>query len=242
MAVSWEDRAIVLSVRRHGEHDAITTVFGAERGRFSGMVKGGAGRRNRGLLQPGNLLQVSWRARLEDQLGTMTCEPQRMIAGDTLGDRRGLAALSAMCAMLEACLPEREPHPGLFEDSLAALSAFASTESPSLYARWELALLREIGFGLDLSACGVTGVTEGLVFVSPRSGRAVSREGAGSYAERLLRLPSFLLADAIAPTITETEIDEALRLTGHFFEAHVFAPHDRRVPAARTRFVDLAKS
>ena len=159
-----------------------------------------------------------------------------------MGDRQGLAALSAMCAMLESCLPERESHPALFEDSLAALSAFGSPQSPSRYARWELSLLREIGFGLDLTACGVTGVTEGLVYVSPRSGRAVSREGAGDYAERLLQLPAFLLESGGAPATSGAEVEQALRLTGHFFETHVFAPHDRRPPAARTRFVGLAKS
>jgi DNA repair protein RecO (recombination protein O) len=161
-----------------------------------------------------------------------------MYAGDALSDRPALAALSAMCAMLDACLPDREAHPALFDESLSTLDGFSAPRPFGRYARWELALLREIGFGLDLAACSVTGVTEGLAFVSPRSGRAVTREGAGSYVERLLKLPSFLLDQGQAE-VAGKDVSEALRLTGHFLDAHVFTPHERKAPAARTRFVDL---
>lgn len=239
MAVSWEDRAIVLSVRAHGEHDAIATVFSADHGRFSGMVKGGAGRRQRSQLQAGNLLAVTWRARIEDQLGVMTCEPMRAIAGAVLDRPRALAGICAVCAMIETCLPEREAHRVLFERSLETLDGMAGTDEGELYAHWEVALLRELGFGLDLSVCAVTGTAADLVYVSPKSGRAVSRQGAGVYADRLLALPGFLRGEGRA---SAADIRAALKLTGHFLDGHAFAAQGRPPPAARARFVDLLKS
>lgn len=241
MAVSWEDRAIVLSVRAHSEHDAIAAVFGADKGRISGMVKGGSGRKFRGLLQSGNILKVWWRARLEEQLGVLTVEPIRMIAGPALENPQALAGLSAMCALLDVCLPEREPHAQLFDETLATLDGLTAQGAIGRYARWELILLRELGFGLDLTSCAVTGVVEGLEFVSPKSGRAVSRGGAGSYADRLLRLPKFLHEpNSMAPS--DDDVRDALRLTGHFLDSHVFAGQGRNQPSARARFVDLLKS
>ncbi|MBM3515422.1 MAG: DNA repair protein RecO [Alphaproteobacteria bacterium] len=239
MAVSWEDRAIVLSVRTHGEHDAIVTVFGADQGRSSGMVKGGASRRLRSQLQAGNLLKVWWRARLEDQLGTMTCEPLQAIAGMALDNPLALAGVSALCAMIDVCLPERESHRALFDRTLEALTEFSANGDGAHYARWEVDLLRELGFGLDLSVCAVTGSDADLVYVSPKTGRAVSRQGAGTYADRLLVLPSFLRSGGQA---TPDDVRAALRLTGHFLDGHAFAAQGRHAPAARARFVDLLKS
>lgn len=235
MAVAWEDRALILSVRRYGEHDAIVSLFAAEHGRAAGLVKGGAGRRHRAVLQPGNLVKAWWRARLEDQLGTLTCEPAHAFAAAALGDAERLAALSAACAMLETALPEREAHAALFAATEALIAGFASGRGAAEYARWELALLAELGFGLDLGACAVNGATTGLAYVSPKSGRAVSAAGAGAYAPRLFALPAFL-REAGAPPPQPADIAAALALTGHFFDAHVFAPHGRDLPAARRRF------
>jgi DNA repair protein RecO (recombination protein O) len=235
MAVAWEDRALVLGVRRYGEHDAIVSLFAAGHGRAAGLVKGGAGRQHRAVLQPGNLVKAWWRARLEDQLGTLTCEPAQAFAAAALGDADHLAALSAVCAMLETALPEREAHAVLFAATLDLIARFTPERGAADYARWELLLLSELGFGLDLSSCAVNGSRDRLAYVSPRSGRAVSQTGAGDYAPRLFALPAFL-REAAAPVPQPEEIAAALALTGHFFAAHVFAPHGRELPAARRRF------
>ncbi|MCB2106113.1 MAG: DNA repair protein RecO [Rhodobacteraceae bacterium] len=236
MAVAWEDRGLILGVRRYGEHDAIVSVFTAEHGRQAGMVKGGAGRRLRGLLQPGNLVKAWWRARLDEQLGTLTCEPVAPYAAEAFSDPVHLGAVSATCAMLELVLPEREPHAALFLATVELLAQFEAASGPSAYARWELLLLSEMGFGLDLTSCAVNGTTDELSFVSPKSGRAVSAAGAGVYAPRLFKLPAFLRD---AETIPEApDIAAALALTGHFFDAHLFGPNGRDLPAARQRLVD----
>jgi DNA repair protein RecO (recombination protein O) len=241
MAVSWEDRAIILATRGFGEHDAIVTVFGAGQGRYAGLVKGGAGRKHRSLLQTGNVAKVWWRARIEDQLGILTCEPLAALAGRVLDNPRSLAGLVAVCAMIDACLHEREPHATLFDATLSTLEILCEDEAVgATYVRWELGLLRELGFGLDLASCAVTGAVDGLAFVSPKSGRAVTRVGAGSFADRLLPLPAFMLDDTRAPP--PSDIAAALRLTGHFLDGHVFGAHGKVMPAARTRFVELLKS
>ena len=240
MAVSFEDRGIVLATRAFGEHDIIATVFGAERGRFTGLVKGGSGRKFRGLLQPGNVLKTWWRARLDEQLGVLTVEPLNLMAGRMLDSAIALAGISAVCALLDVSLPDREPHAALYDSTVDVLTALESDAAGARYAMWELGLLRELGFGLDLSACAVTGATDGLEFVSPKSGRAVSRAGAGDYVDRLLRLPSFLTGDSVPSSIDD--VRAALKLTGHFLDAHVFAGHGRTQPPARARFVDLLKS
>ncbi|MDX2222254.1 MAG: DNA repair protein RecO [Rhodospirillaceae bacterium] len=235
MAVAWEDRALVLSVRRFGEHDSIVSLFTAEHGRAAGLVKGGAGRQHRAVLQPGNMVKAWWRARLEDQLGTLTCEPAQSYAALALADAPRLAALSAVCAMLDSALPEREAHAPLFAATLDLIARYSVERGAADYARWELLLLSEMGFGLDLTACAVNGDTGNLAYVSPKSGRAVSVAGAGSYAPRLFALPAFLHQHD-APAAQAADIGAALALTGHFFATHVFAPHGRDLPAARQRF------
>jgi len=240
MAVSWEDEGIVMAVRRFGEHDAIVSLLTASQGRHVGLVKGGLGRKLRGALQPGNLVKAGWRARLDEQLGTYTLECIHSYSALALSNAEQLSGLSALCAMVEVTLPEREPHTEVHERTLHLVSNLGEDHWAAEYARWELTLLADMGYGLDLTSCAATGVTEELVYVSPKSGRAVSRAAGGPYVNKLLPLPVFLKREEVVPT--SKEIGESLALTGHFFESRVFGPQNRRLPASRTRFVVRFKS
>lgn len=228
--MEWSDQAFVLSARPFGEGAALVALLTRDHGRHNGLVKGGASRKDRGTYQPGNKVAASWRARLDDQLGSLRCEPLGPGTASFLDDRSRLAAISSACALCETALPEREIHGALYE-ALDALMASMNGESwPEIYIRWELVLLRELGFGLDLSACAATGNTEALAFVSPRTGRAVSADAGRPYRDRLLKLPGFLVGEGEADM---AEVQAGLRLTGHFLERHI-----PRLPAARTRFID----
>lgn len=240
--MEWRDEGALLTVRRHGESDAIIEVFTAGHGRHAGVVRGGAGRRMAPVLQPGAQLQLTWRARLEAHLGHFTVEPLRQRAVGILDDRDALLALSSVCGLLAFTLPERDPQPRLYPASLALLDTLgADANWPLAYLRWEMLLLEEAGFGLDLGRCAVTGAREGLAFVSPRTGRAVSRAGAGEWVDRLLPLPECLLGQGPA---SPEELAEGLRVTGYFLQRRLApALGDRPLPDARQRLADrLAKA
>jgi DNA repair protein RecO (recombination protein O) len=234
----WSEGGIVLAVRRHGESALVAHVLTREHGRHAGLVHGGQGRRGRTVFQVGNAVLVTWRARLEEQLGTYSGELSESHAARVIEDPRRLACLAAAAAMAETALPEREPHPKAFDGFDALLDALDRDQGwAPAYARWELDLLAELGFGLDLSRCAATGAKRELVYVSPKSGQAVSRAAGVPYHGRLLPLPEFLLKDngSEAPM---REVLEALHLTGFFLERRVFQPHGRKLPAARGRLVD----
>ena len=239
--MEWRDEGALLSMRLHGETAAIIEVFTAAHGRHSGVVRGGASRRMAATLQPGTQLDVAWRARLEDHIGAFTVEPLRARAG-VLGDRRALSALNALCALLHVALPEREPHPVLWRASVAMLDRLdQGGDWAADYLRWEVLLLEELGFGLDLSRCAVTGATEDLAYLSPKTGRAVSRAGAGDWAAQLLPLPQILCGQGNG---LPAELAQGLAVTGHFL-ARSLAPvlGESPLPAARARLVDqLAKT
>jgi DNA repair protein RecO (recombination protein O) len=236
MAHAWDDHGLVLSVRRHGEHDAIVSLLTQHNGRHAGLVKAGTSRRMKGALQPGNTVKATWRARLEEHLGTFSVEFLHSHSAAALTDPDKLSAIASACAMVDAVLPERQPHPEIYATTLALMEAFAAVDWESRYALWELELLRDLGFGLDLTSCAATGITEDLTYVSPKSGRAVSTAAGEPYAKRLLALPAFLRGETRAPSARD--VLSALALTGHFFAAHVFAPHRQTLPAARARWVD----
>ena len=237
--MEWSDTGIVLSARRHGENAAVVSLLTEYHGRHAGLVHGARGRRARGLYQPGNALTARWQARLAEHLGRYTCELVRARASLVLDDPPRLAALAAVCALVEASLPERHLYPQVYGATGRLLDTLEASERwAEGVVRWELALLAELGFGLDLSACAATGAVEDLAYVSPRSGRAVSREAAAPYAEKLLSLPSFLARPEEDAAVTATDIVAGLRLTGWFFEKHVFAEQGGRMPAARERFID----
>ncbi|MCC7321485.1 MAG: DNA repair protein RecO [Rubellimicrobium sp.] len=234
--MEWRDEGTVLSVRPHGETSAILDVFTPGHGRHAGVVRGGVSRRVAPMLQQGADLAVVWRARIEEQLGSFTCEPLRSRAL-LFEHRLTLAGVGAVTALLALSLPERDPHPGLHAATRLLLDLAPDPAHWALgYLHWELALLEEMGFGLDLSACAVTGAREGLVHVSPRSGRAVSRAGAGEWADRLLPLPPVMLGQG---AVTGPGIAAALVTTGWFIEHRLLQAHGGRAPpAARGRLVD----
>ena len=234
--MDWRDEGIVLSSRKHGETSVILDVFTPGHGRHAGVVRGGTSRKMTPILQPGAQVDVMWRARLEAHIGSFTVEPVRSRA-TALSDRLTLAGLNAVTGLLSFCLPEREPHPALYKRSEQLLDLLGHQEVfPLAYLRWEQALLEELGFGLDLATCAVTGATEGLCYVSPKSGRAVSAQGAGDWADRLLPLPPCLLGQGDA---ADEEVFTALQTTGYFLE-HKLAPElgHKPLPEARARLMD----
>ena len=237
----WTDEGVLLAVRRHGESGAIVSVFTAQHGRYAGLVRGGFGRRARPVYQPGNLLQITWRARLSEQLGAIAGELKVPLAARLMLDPARLAGLAAVCALLETTLPERDPHRDLYVTLRVFLEQLDQDRAwLEAYVRFELALLAGLGFGLDLSRCAVTGASEDLVYVSPSSGRAVSRSGAGRYVDRLLALPAFLLDRAPADA---AQLSAGLRLTGAFLRRHLFDASERPLPEARDRLLArLARS
>lgn len=240
--IDWREEGLVLGVRRHGETAAILEVFTEGHGRHLGVVRGGGSRRLAPLLQPGGQLDLAWSARLDAHIGSFAVEPVRSRAAAILNDRLALAGLNAAAALLSFTLPEREPHATLYRRSVGLLDLLGTNEAwPVAYLHWELALLEEMGFGLDLSACAVTGATEDLVHVSPKTGRAVSRGAAGVWTDRLLPLPPILLGQGPGPV---AEILAGLRTTGHFLATRLApAQGDRPLPPARQRLLDaLARS
>lgn len=234
--IEWQDEGILLSVRPHGETSAIAEAFTRTHGRHAGIVLGGISRRMRPFLQPGVLAQLAWRARLDEHLGHFAVEPLRNRAAGALGDRVALEGIGTVAALLALVLPERAPHPGLWDRTDALLDLLPERGVwPLAYLQWEVALLEEMGFGLDLGACAATGATEDLAFVSPRTGRAVSRGAAGPWAPRLLPLPPVLRGqgEADAPALAA-----ALAVTGHFIEDRLL-PEGRELPPARGRLLGL---
>jgi len=234
--MDWNDEAIVLSARPHGESGLVVSLLTRGHGRHAGFVPGGASRRARPVWQPGNLVDASWRARLSEQLGNYTGELREAYAARALDDAVELSGLAAACAVVDAALPDREPHPAMFEGFRAFLGALGHPGWPAIYVRLELGLLQELGFGLDLEKCAATGATEDLAYVSPRTGRAVSRAAAGPYKEKLLALPGFLSTGGLPSD--DDELRQAHELTGFFLERHVFWPHNKPLPPARSRFME----
>ncbi len=234
--MDWRDEGFVLGARRHGESAAIVEIFTREHGRHGGVVRGGGSRRWAPLLQPGARMSVEWSARLEAHLGHFRLDPIETPLGRVLGDRAALAALASMAALLAAALPERAAHPRLYAatgELIAGLGAGPGWRGG--YAAWELALLAELGFGLDLERCAVTGAREDLVWVSPRTGRAVSRAAGADWADRLLPLPAFLVAGGVAD---RAALAEALALSGHFLATRLAPSLPREaLPPARDRAV-----
>jgi DNA repair protein RecO (recombination protein O) len=237
--MQWTDPAIVLAVRKYGESAAILHVLTPEHGRHAGLVRGGAGRRQRGTLQVGNQVSVTWRGRLDEQLGSFAVELMAARAAAWLDDAGRLGALTAAAAVVQAALPERESHPEVYGDFCALLDALdRDPDWARAYVRWELALLADLGYGLDLAHCASTGVTDNLIYVSPRSGRAVSADAGAPYRDKLLALPDFLRADAADVAPDAAALIAGLALTGHFLSHHVLEPHGGHLPPARLRLVD----
>ncbi|HQT64722.1 MAG: DNA repair protein RecO [Acidocella sp. 20-57-95] len=237
MSVEWDEPAIVLETAPYGEGDALIMLLTAGQGTWKGLVRGGNGRGKTALWQPGNLITAGWSARLPEQLGHFTGEMVHPAAALAMDDRLNLAILNAACALAAGSLPEREAAPDIFA-GLARLLAGINIPGMALPAlvRWELDLLRELGFGLDFSARAVAGDNDQLAYVSPKTGRALSISAAGDWAPRLLKLPAFLLDDV---RVTEEDCADGLKLTGHFLARDVFGSRHKPLPPARERLYDL---
>jgi DNA repair protein RecO (recombination protein O) len=240
--MEWSDDGVVISVRAHGETGAIVETLTRDHGRHLGLVRGGASRKVKPALQPGNRLHLHWRARLAEHLGNFSAEIAKARAGDLFDSRDALIGLNAFASVVSAAMPEREPHAPVFEAGEILLDAIVAEDfahwSP-LYIRWEAGLLDALGFGLDLSHCAATGSRDDLRFVSPRSGRAVSGAAGEAYASRLFPLPQFLLGSQNAAPSVE-DVLAGLKLTGYFLNARVLMPHRREMPAGRSRLEERA--
>ncbi len=237
MTIEFEDQAFMLSARPHGEAGAIIEVLTATRGKWAAHVAGGGSRRMKPVLQPGARVIVSYRARMSDQLGSASLEPVGEGPSALFDDSLALAGLTAAAAVTAAALPEREPHPGAYLAFEALIQALADSDIwPAVFVRFEAGLLAELGFGLDLARCAVTGGADDLVWVSPRTGRAVSAEAGEPYRDRLLALPPFLLS--AQGGLRPGDIGAGLTLSGHFLASFVFAPLNRPLPPARLRLIE----
>jgi DNA repair protein RecO (recombination protein O) len=234
----WSDRAISLGLRRFGETGAILEVFAREQGRRRGLIYGGASRTKRAPMQSGNTLAVTWKARVEDSLGFFAlAETEFERASVHMANGEALAALSAITEILAAALPEGEAKPALYDAAETLLNTLGNEDVwPALFVRWELGLLTMLGYGLDLSRCAISGASDGLTHVSPKSGRAVRGSEAGEYLDRLLPLPAFLI-DTSAPA-SPVDIHAGFRLTGHFLAHRLFADLNKPVPDARMLMID----
>jgi DNA repair protein RecO (recombination protein O) len=225
--MEWRDEGLLLSVRKHGETSAIIEVLTREHGRCLGLVRGGRSRQMRPVLQPGNRLAVVWRARIEEHLGNFSIEPLSVAAGFIIEHAPRLACVATI-AELSRLLPEREPHPRVHAAADVVIASIADDDV------WELGLLDELGFGLDLAKCAATGVVEELVYVSPKTGRAVSRGAGAEYHDRLLSLPEFLRGGGA----TRADVARGLKLSGHFLQRHVIDPRGLQFPPARQSILD----
>lgn len=238
--MEWRDEGTLITSRPFGETSAVIEVFTAEHGLHAGVVRGGTSRKVAAILQPGSQIEVSWRARLDDHLGSFTVEPRHSRA-ILMSDHLGLAGLNAVCAMLRFALPERSAYPLLYQRTQALLAQMEALQAGSWlpsYLRWELLLLEECGFALDLLRCAVTGDRDDLSFVSPRTGRAVSRKGAGDWASRLLPLPLGLMGQGEMST---RELSQGFEITGHFLLREISGLRGQQsLPQARGRLMDLA--
>jgi DNA repair protein RecO (recombination protein O) len=230
--MEWSDPAFVLSARAHGETGAVVELLTEAHGRYAAHVAGGASRRMRPFLQPGARVMATYRARTTENLGSARLEPFGEGPAALFDDALALSGLSAAAAVTQGALPEREPHPGAYYAFEAFVAALENPPIwPAIYVRFEAGLLDELGFGLDLSRCAATGELDDLVYVSPRTGRAVSRAAGAPFGDRLLRLPPFMLSSQGG--LAEGDVGDGLAITAHFLEQFVFGPLNRPLPPAR---------
>lgn len=234
--MEWTDEGIVLGVRRHGEGSVIAELLTRARGRHLGLVRGGTSARLRPVLQPGNTLQATWRARLDEHLGTYAIEGLTLRAASLLTSSHAVYGVTHL-ASLARLLPERDPHEDMYEMLEAALNDFEDARHAGVQmVRFELAMLAELGFGLDLTTCAATGATEDLIYISPKSGSAVSRNAGEPWRDRLLRLPAFLRDDSAGPS-SDDDLKDGFAVTGMFLLRHVLEPRGQRHSDARDGFI-----
>jgi DNA repair protein RecO (recombination protein O) len=236
----WSDDGLVLGARKHGESSVILELLTREHGRHLGLVHGGRSKRLQPVLQPGNTVHAVWRARLDEQLGTYAVEAGVSRSARLIGSSLALYGIGAMAALLRL-LPERDPHPALFDAAAVLLDHLHDAHvAPALFVRFEITVLAEFGFGLDLASCAATGSTQDLTYVSPKSGRAVGAAAAEPYKDRLLPLPAFLRSDRGDDGPSPGDIEAGFALSEFFLRQHLFEPRGLPLPEERTRFVALS--
>lgn len=242
--MDWQDDGIILTVRSHGERSAILSVLTAEHGRHAGLVRGAHSRNLRGILQPGNQVRATWRARLDEHLGTFTVEGSGARVAQVMASPARLAAFISVTSLLDMSLSEREAFPTVYTATNAVLDVIAAGENGWIgaYVGWELGLLSALGFGLDLTTCAGGGGETDLIYVSPRTGRAVSGPAGQLYKDKLLTLPGFLVPGRGRPPANHAadDLQDAFNLTGYFLGRHVFIKQGQGLPEARRRFTELA--
>lgn len=235
--MDFHEEAFVLSARTHGDTGAVVDLLTETNGRRSAYVAGGASRKMRPFLQPGARVVADYRARTSDHLGAARLEPIGEGPSALFDDVLALTGLAAAAGVAQGALPEREPHPGVFLAFEALMAAFVMPSVwPAIFVRFEAGLLDDLGFGLDLSRCAATGTADDLVYVSPRTGRAVSREAGAPYADKMLTLPPFMLGAQAG--LIEGDVRAGFDLTGHFLEQFVFHPQNKPLPPARVWMLD----
>lgn len=233
----WTDEGIILSARAHGENGAVVSVLTRDHGRYNGYVYGAKSSKMRGNLEAGTWVEIDWQSRVSDQLGHFTFEQGKNCAALIMDEPAKLAALLSACALCDAGLPEREGHAGLFHGMMALIDTLKTDVWAEAYICWELAFLKELGFGLNLTRCVANGDARTLTYVSPKSGCAVSLKEGYPYREKLLALPEFLKPEGVGDN--SDDVVKGLKLTGYFLEHWVFAHHSAGVPSARTRLQSL---
>jgi len=237
--MDWAGVGYILSVKKHGETSAIIDVLTRDNGRHAGLVRGGVGRKLRPVLQPGNKVQLEWRARLSQHLGSFTVEALSARSAEIMDDRLSLAGLNSLCAIARETLPEREAHPQVYDAFEVLLANLHDPDIwPALYVQWEAGLLKAMGYGLDLTTCAATGSNDNLSHVSPNSGRAVSASAAEPYLDKLFPLPMFMTGQ---PFVTPEDVTNGLNLTGHFLETRVQWSVNKPMPESRGRMVARLK-
>lgn len=230
----WQDQGIVLSARSHGENGAVVSLLTHEQGRASGYVRGARGSKMRGTLEIGNVVDVEWQSRTSDGLGAFSLELSRNHSASFMQNPIKLAALQSACGLTDEALPERERHSGLYNGLLALFGALESEIWGAAYVMWEVAFLKELGFSLDLSQCASGSGDEDLLYVSPKTGKAVSKSAGAPYKGKLLPLPAFLRPDSGASE--PEDVYDGLKMCAHFLEHWVFVHHSRGMPDARLIF------
>ena len=238
----WQDEGIILSNKPYGELHSVASILTKSHGRHAGLVQAGQSRKRLPTLQPGCFVELEWRARLEGQLGTFKVELSKNYSASIIDTPLRLSALLSLCSLLEITLPEREPQDNLWDASKALLDILSLSENEnewlSFFIKWELGLLRELGFALKLQCCGVTGSKNELAYVSPKTGSAISKDAAGVYADRLLVLPRCLGGH----TKTKKEFTAGIKITGHFLQKYIFNTINRKLPTPRERLVNMVES
>lgn len=235
--MNWNDTAIILKYRALGENNLLVTVLCEHQGRMSGLLRHGNNKKQIGQIQPGNLVQVEWTGRLEDQLGYFQIEPLQTYGAHALSNRATLRALNTLTAMADSCLIEKYPVTALYHVSLVLLEHLDNHDLwPRLYLKWELGLLNELGFELDLTKCAASGQSDDLIYISPRTGRAISMIAGEPFKNKLLPLPKSLLVEG--ENTEKSDLIAAFDVTEYFIVKEVFSGNQKKLPAARTRFID----